>query len=131
MNEAPDILFNFDAGKIKVRSDGTAVLSGRFTLSGTRMGVNQQNGSALDTASLPNCPWENTQQGLEVETQVMDSNNAVGMTTDELDCHHDVAHRFEVGGELSLHMDSNYRIELVDMAVILANIVPLPNMITV
>lgn len=142
MTEAPDIYFNFDAGKIKVRSDGTAVLSGQFTLSGTRMGMKQHrcngNGTNMgmkqpnvitpDTSSVPDCPWEQLSHDLEVNALL---NEAACMTPEKIEYDHDAAHRFEVEGELSMHMDSNFRIELIDMAVALANIIPLPNIIAV
>lgn len=41
MIEAPDLVFHFDAGRIKVRSDGTAVLSGQFSITGTKFGTPQ------------------------------------------------------------------------------------------
>jgi hypothetical protein len=35
MHDAPDLVFRYEADKIKLRSDDTCVLSGKFTISGT------------------------------------------------------------------------------------------------
>lgn len=37
MHEAPDLLFSFDAERIKVRTDATSVLTGTFSIRGTKL----------------------------------------------------------------------------------------------
>lgn len=59
MQEAPDVRFHYEATRIKVRSDGTAVLQGHFKICGTKVISHEAiMQPALEAARIDDCDSE-------------------------------------------------------------------------
>jgi hypothetical protein len=183
MMEAPDLVFRFEAGRIKVRSDGTAVLSGRYSITGTRFGAlpaveapNEWNWfevathqdepdetagssptSVSDSTTMAchddwiNEAFQSAEQQDEADPcgHIIDLKERLQPSTEkappssspeltgtggdkdlcpiqqynqvtayvESQCQEACGHRFQVFGELSMHLDAQYMVEVIDMAV--------------
>lgn len=141
MMDAPDVKFDFFSDQIKVRSNGTAVLTGNFKISGTKVIVQEQNSFPLvveyyDDAS-DNSNHNNTANNLidyhgEIDSETSDDSQRSIislMNTLQDGCSVDFVHRFEIGGVMSLHMDARYMISLVDMSVNSMDIQPLDRLV--
>lgn len=142
MMDAPDVKFDFFSDQIKVRSNGTAVLTGNFKISGTKIMVQEQNSfplvveyndDATDNSSNQNSAVDNLiDYDGEINEQTPDETQRSIislMNTLQDGCSVDFVHRFEIGGVMSLHMDARYMISLVDMSVNSMDIQPLDRLV--
>lgn len=73
MHDAPDLLFSIDKSKLKIRSDGTAVFSTRFSIKGTIVIGNEEQQKMFDS-KVADTPCTGQVYGTEVE-DIHDVNN--------------------------------------------------------
>jgi hypothetical protein len=184
MMETPDVMFHFEAGRIKVRSDGTAVLSGEFRLTGTKFiapapvvaNDDEWNGfkttphdepdeaagsSPTSVSDLPAmaCHEDAIDEAFQAAAHAIESMERLQWSPDEapssspavplstgtgsdkdlcsIKQYNQVAaylesqsqevceHWLQIVGDISMHMDAQYMVELIDMAVKSISLTPI------